>query len=604
MTTISVIFLGLVHYHFFSFLSQTKNPNRNNNNKLYNKLELSRNDYKSGGGVKKVLLPNNQNNKHDDDGVKKVILNNQNDNNNDNDDDDINSIPSRSQEICSLLASSTNTPMEELWDLHTAAILAASQHPDDPEYSHESWTYVLLSELVPKLLKKSLILNKNDDDDGGGGGFNPKAMERVLHILGNRINDDKDEHPPLKIAVLGDALSEGIGCDLATVVIPKGSIMGNPTYCAWPYRLEAFIHNILHTFLPSSSPLKNSKTKKLIQIVNMSEEGTSTKVKNPLIKYWMYPPLLLPYGPDVIIHDYHDVNNQQDLEDFLHATKLSRPCGDPPLILSMARSLPKTSGDGIMRVDYSDIISKVTKLDNSAVANSGHKFGMAGHVAIAWTLGYAIGNSVLHHCEQQLLQQQHHRVHSDSSCQQSPCIAAWLSSPNAGKVKNPSDISDTLSPFIVENKGWNPQSDMMAGWSRKSGLVATDTGAKIVLEYANIPLTVQVFTIMTLKSDAAKYMNGVAKFTIRILSGGDQKKKKKRKKMKEKYDISFEIKGGREKGDSSGNSDNSAPPHITYPFEFNVGENNKAEVGDTVRMEIELIEGQSFKILGMMFCSR
>jgi len=252
--------------------------------------------------------------------------------------------------------------MSTLWIDRILPILMASKHPDDPHYSHKEWTKSLLAELTPSVLQQEKLYDDSNAD----------AIQRVLDIIFLRIENPLS-NPPLKIAVLGGSITEGNGCEVASVQLPKNSVMGNPTYCAWPYRLESFVNN----FIGSN----------IIKVVNMAEEGTSTTVKTPLLKYWMYPTELLPEGPDVILHAYeardalpfeHENESlvdalQRERRTLVESVQFARPCGHPPLVLHLSDvTLPilpakkkkkKSSASVFLSLDYSKAVTKVSILE-------------------------------------------------------------------------------------------------------------------------------------------------------------------------------------------------------------------------------------------------
>lgn len=42
---------------------------------------------------------------------------------------------------------------------------------------------------------------------------------------------------------------------------------------------------------------------------------------------------------------------------------------------------------------------------------------------------------------------------------------------------------------------------------------------------------------------------------------------------------------------------------VSYPFEFDLGEDNKARQGSNITLSIDLVGGKVFKIIGLMLCS-
>jgi hypothetical protein len=555
-------------------------------------------------------------------------------------------IPLESNGICQQILSFTNVPAftseaahsqhsssstSKVWMESIVSILVASQHPDDPDFSHQDWTKSLLAELSPSQLEKTIATRTTKQK---ASGFS-RGIEGILGIVHRRMNNP-NMYPPLTVAVLGGSDTEGNGCERASVHVPKNSMMGNPTYCAWPYRLEAFVNALVG--IP------------ILQVVNMGEEGTSTTAKSPLLKYWMYPPPLLPEGPDVIIHAYraHDVlpfeHANESLTEALHreletltdAVQLARPCGDPPLVIHMAdteidKSSVLTGRDSKMLVvDYVDAVQKVAAVDGGLMTQQEDKhnkpsssssslldFGMAAHLAMMWILAYNLGDAVIDHCTSTtrgiltdntlsaILQPSNVAASATMTCQESPCIFAWLAGPT-GTVRNADHINGYINPFVVENTGWNAITDMSTGWSRKAGLVAVKPHSRITLEYRDIPITTRMINVMSAKSSSDAYKESHATFKVMVVNTNTSQIK---------WESSFDVDGYFQEEDNNvGNgsvtsSINKASPSlssshsITFPSVVDL-KTKSALKGDTVRLQIDLVGGSTFKILGMMFCSR
>ena len=160
------------------------------------------------------------------------------------------------QNLCSYLPRRTTT--KKLWTNFIGAVLAYSQHPDDPTFFHEDWTKRLLSQLPPAALANTLHSAPPQHH-----------IERILDIIQQKLQHP-DTSPPLRIAVVGGAFAEGEGCDIASVAVPEGSIMANPSFCAWPYRFQGFLNALMGGI-------------KWVEVTNLSEEGTDTGFITPLV---------------------------------------------------------------------------------------------------------------------------------------------------------------------------------------------------------------------------------------------------------------------------------------------------------------------------------
>ena len=224
--------------------------------------------------------------------------------------------------------------MQQLWSSHLSTILAASQHPDDANYAHRSWTTTLLKSLSPYSMLDHIPDNDSNLSDRS---MNAKDIERIIGILVKRFlgllqnKGRATAHatgmpPPLRIAVFGGPTVEGMGCHRARVGIPAGSIMSYPTFCAFPYRLEQFLNAILLppnvlkqlrrtlSGLGPDAPLPNEAFR-LVEVINLGEEGTNSEFSAAIVRNRIYPPpsnvdtssSSTGYGggpPDVVIDAY------------------------------------------------------------------------------------------------------------------------------------------------------------------------------------------------------------------------------------------------------------------------------------------------------------
>ena len=549
-------------------------------------------------------------------------------------------------DLCGLLCSHYSAL--EIWKRHLPNIIAASKHPDDSKFSHREWTEKILRHFTPMILESKALVSET------GKIIHGDSMDRIVGILRQKINAHNlrennessihrlkkkngkttgksvesdqsttiDTTQPLKIAVVGGSITEGNGCSIAPVHIPKGSIMSNSIYCAWPYRFEQFINNIAGF--------------ELIQVVNMAEDGTETALMTPLLRNWVYPASLLPDGPDIVINAYSTfdyINNEdndsgkkssnpsipydkinEEMESFIDAIEASHPCGHTPLVVHLfdtsrsnnkvSRSLNEKKGSTVISINYDDIVSKSATFDGiEHELKNDITFGMSGHMLMTWILAYSFIEILLNYCSTiaskagDIPKGNHlkdldksHTIFSksvdmnatnckDASTGHDPCVFAWFAGP-AGTVFKSYEIKKYITPFIVENYNWETNTDMSTGFSRKTGLIATAPGASIIFEAKDITKEVQYINFMVLKSNLPKWDGGVAKFTVTV--------NEKDVPVKE---LSFEI-------DSTTTKTNP----ITYPIEVDL-KDYKAPVGSTLRFRVTLIEGQSFKILGMMFCS-
>ena len=473
-----------------------------------------------------------------------------------------------SPDICSQLPHRTSA--KKLWAQYIGAILAASKHPDDPNFIHEDWTKRLLAELPPHLLQATLQQTFPD-------------LSHIMEIVVKRLQSPSTALP-LRIAVVGGTFAEGEGCSTASVAVPEGSIMANPTFCAWPYRFQAFLNTMLGV--------------DWVEVTNLAEEGTDTGFMIPLMRNWIYPKKLLPHGPDVIVNAYgrydyesygdaNTANNiketiKSEMDTFIRAVEVSHPCGIAPLVIHMD-DVGVELNKRIFTIHHKQAFARAMQADRQRGI-----FAMAGHMAMTWVLAFGALEAMLRHCAKS-----HSAVADpvpdptckDPSTGEPSCSFAVFASPQ-GTVTRVMEFQKYLKPYTVGSSGWEILSDMSTGWSRKTGLVAISAGAKMVLKVKNVEKEVRYLHLMTLKSNVEPWTTGKVRFRVGIWAP---------EKGEQPLETSFEIDGAHQTSSTD-------PEHITHHFNMDFGD-NKAPVGSDIMLSLELVQGSNFKVLGLMLCS-
>ena len=547
--------------------------------------------------------------------------------------------------------------IRKLWQSHIPSILEASRHPDDTDYSHRHYTKVILDSLSPYSLLDPSVLSSN-----------PRRMmkaddiERILGILLRRLfgllhkNDENLSSnttiympPPLRIAVFGGPTTEGKGCHRARVGISPKSIMKNPAFCGFPYRLEKFLNSFLlppkvlkqlRQTLGDVGPANNDGEFRLVEVVNLAEEGTDSEYSAARVRNRIYPPLMKAqngatgYGggpPDVVIDAYgideygKDIAEMHSTYDTLwqpsHANR--KGCFNenekpyPVIVRAVLEDRSSTNdvspltssimtailGDAVDDVEEGEMSFPDYQDPDDKETEAGGAFGMAGHIASSWAIAFNLASSALWHCASKRPSHPHpkakRRMYNHAHCDNGidpPCMFSFLAG-SKGTTARPSAIASTLLPFIVENTGWQPGTDMDAGFDRKGGLVGTGAGATMTLLFRNVTRPVRRFDVVSLRSTSHVWKDGAAKFVL--VTGGDfsHGKEAAEASSKNTREVSFEISA--ELNAASSGEDQ----HVSYHFglDLDYAEANKA-MGKDLLLRITLTKGRKFKILGLMLC--
>ena len=539
--------------------------------------------------------------------------------------------------------------VRQLWSSYLPTILEASRHADDAAYVHKNWTATLLESLstysilrdTPNELNYEAVSTKDIERITG------IIVRRLLGILQNGGEYSANLPPPLKIAVFGGSTVEGRGCHRANVKMPHGSIMTNPAFCAFPYRLEQFINAIL---LPPAvlaqlrrtlgGPLGPGGTTsgedfRLVAVINLGEEGTGSEYSSAIVLNRMYPHFSIDqsgtatgYGggpPDLVIDAYgidaygSETTEMTNIYDAVGKllSRIPRRClkensKPPPVIVQVALEDDASTSTSIVVGDAIDDVeegetSLPNILDPKRIDNEAGTFGMAGHMAMAWTLAFNLASLAIDHCgisghlsrPQKPVRRMNNAASADcDSGIDPPCIFSFLAGPK-GNAPRPSAIASSLIPFVVENTGWLPESDMTSGFARKTGLVGTGEGATMTLLFRNITRPVRRLDVVTLRSTSQAWKDGVVQFAL--VTGGDFSHGKAAAEASTKIatESSFTISADLIVDGWNGEEDK----HVSYHFGLDLIEGeNSGHVGSDVLLRMSLTKGDRFKILGLMLC--
>lgn len=522
--------------------------------------------------------------------------------------------------------STSEDAIRRFWQSHHASILDASRL-GDMSFAHKNWTLTLLKSLSPFTLLDSLPTSNT---------INPQDVERIIGIIVRRLLGLTHVKygaallpPPLRIAIFGGPTVAGQGCHRGRG-ISRASTQTNPAFCAFPYRLEQFLNWMLlpPSVLKHISGIGNgAATIPIVEVVNLGEEGTYSDYSEAIARNRMYPP---EKSPDVVIHAYgiedygRGISHIEPFYAAVHNSfqrKLKDGCREedqkpPPVILRALLETNGTSIDLAVTAVLGDVIDDVEEGEtylpelNDGTASSnvvGGAFGMAGHAATSWALAFDLAHIVLNYCKSKAntnhvsqvtitkqKQHQEHQYQCDNGIHPQ-CIFSILSG-SKGNVAKPSLLLQSLTPFVVENTGWSPSSDMTAGFSRKTGIVATTQGATMTLLFRNITRPVRRFDVITLRSTSKLWRDGAAEFSL--VTGGDfsHDGEAAEASVADSKETSFEI-------SAELIADREDDTHVTYHFGIDLVEGeNAAAAGSDVLLKISLTKGDKFKILGLMLC--
>lgn len=160
-----------------------------------------------------------------------------------------------------------------------------------------------------------------------------------------------------------------------------------------------------------------------------------------------------------------------------------------------------------------------------------------------------------------------------------PCSFAFLAAP-MGTHQSKGPLTDFLKPFTLHQDGWEVQDDYrQGGFQNKLGLVALKPKGKMILRVeamANQPI--RYITVQYLRSYGDPWQGGVVEFRSRVLD-----------KEKIIHEESFRLEGFHDQ-------------QVSISYSTRQKLEKEVPVGGTLEFEMELIEGQRFKVGAIMFC--
>jgi len=162
-----------------------------------------------------------------------------------------------------------------------------------------------------------------------------------------------------------------------------------------------------------------------------------------------------------------------------------------------------------------------------------------------------------------------------------PCIIAMICGP-VGTVRRPQKLRTFLKKVVTGANGWGVETQIAdGGWHYKLGYVAHAANATTTFFKDNTHTQVRALKVSYLRSYGEKWKDSRAKFTLRAVKAGTAFLEK-----------TFTLEG-------SHNSNTS----IAYQHELDLGEES---IPPNVRVElnIQMIGGTSFKIIGLTMCNR
>ena len=493
--------------------------------------------------------------------------------------------------------------------------------------------------IVPRL-RKSLIRPMEGEQ-----------VQRMMQIIEKRLMDP-DNNPRLEIMVFGGSVVQGWHSEFHNWFQP-GFENQEKKDCAdysWPARLEAILNEVLF------------RGQDVVRVTNMAVGGTTSDVGAVALEYGLFPP---DYpGPDIIIHSYgnndgrqpgQDIDRLNLMQDFIHAARTMNCDPDKqPSIILYDDFLGFYSFDIHYAMGYSQYVSKASawyELMAVSYANafrhtvySGEGFGnetavehelggdlpmlgwrlelhpgMLYHSTSPWTLVYNLLDNMINSCQDFAMTTRYKPSYRELPLQQIPELTrefmlsdlpqkwkenvvnhqqacqkasgrvgnvcaptSWIAGTFAGGARKQPDIDEKMRDMLLSgNTGWQVESQTNS--KPRPGWVAFGKDATFTVTIKKHE-GITFLTVISMQSYGAKWADSRVRITLfdKGPSGNGPNS----------VVGLFEISGYQNTTTSV------LHPHKLHLFDDGIPK------GNWLKARFDIIGGTTFRIQGMLFCTR
>jgi hypothetical protein len=551
-------------------------------------------------------------------------------------------------EVCSYLPSPSFSSTQ-IWSQYLPQIFAASVNPFKPTLETDENKNItknlLMIQLTPARLRRAIRHLPT---------FQHATVKRIFNIIEKRLQDSEN-NPPLRIAVFGGSVTIGRGCG--------GGREMQDFKCAWPQRFELLVNQffgkeIIKIYNLGIGGTGSSTATRIIEYwmyadSNLYENGPDVII-NSYSTNDSLPPWIGSSKPTMTTHDVIALTTKMQMnaiQSFLRTALTSKRCDIQPLVIhvddylgpqqeqlmgelsyiSVLTQFAKWYDTGV--VSYPEVVRDIVYKNTSDPTFFNQKdvhYGHFAHQVISWSLGFSSIELLSNYCADEL----HRRTFSTSmdeidqplaeslnngtytpilppplteslllsnvtkefqatldsmdrseinfNCssiskenRQNPCEVAWISTPGgfqAGQIKNFMNI------FTTHNNGWEVETNGAFGWSNKVGWATNQPNSSFTLHFSNVTTDLNTLNVAHLKSYGEKWEGSRSKFSGTSY-GSDNK-----------TIFVQEI---------SGLHNITASLTIIEKISFS----QTVRKGESMDVRVDLVSGNTFKILGLMLCA-
>ena len=488
---------------------------------------------------------------------------------------------------------------------------------------------------------------------------NPAAMKQVFEII-NAALLKKPGSRPLSVVVVGGSVTQGRGS--CTDFIAKSAINKNSYSCNWPFQLQKLGRGVIQVTNLSVGGTTTGLSSTILKYKLFPPTHEFLKDQGPDVVINAYSTNdSFHYGEE---NNTYDIAFQERLREttqgFIRACQMSRPCSHLPLVVYLDDYIGNQHNlilaenangwlvhemaewYGAMFISYASVARRLVYANQeetiltapwpweSPKGNVEVHFGLSAHIALTWAAAFSFLSAAVDFCDDEyddhvlssLFPDQfpqnvfdmvervpppvlnaHTQIQTISDtwaegakvdsankathCSVNethvePCAIAFVAAPS-GSVRNAQQLNQFLRRYTQNTQGWGAAVSLsLGGWSQKLGYVANAPNATTTLYRDTTPSEVRALRVFYLKSYGPEWEGSSALFTLRGLKEGSIIMEK-----------SFTL-------DAFHDSNTS----LSYQHELYLTPEEELPAGIRVELTIQLVRGQSFKIISLVICNQ
>jgi len=562
--------------------------------------------------------------------------------------------------VCSIFSSSkgTGASATRLWKENLPAIFEASKNPLSPELH----TQVEVSKLL-KLLEETLSPARMRRAVRHLPTFSHHILKHVMGIVQRRLADPAN-HPPLRIAVFGGSVTIGRDCIIPgrmqhiDCAWPKRfELLVN----------QFFGQDIIKVYNLAVGGTSSSTGTNRIKYWMYGDADLIKSGPDVIVNSYSTNDSLPPWDKKWPEDDLVSINREkirEVLQNFVRESLQSKSCGVPPLVVHVDDYLgpqqPAMLGElgyvsemteiakyyDTVGISYGEVVRDIVyqnQTDTTFAGINDVHYGSTAHQTVALSVGFASLELLINYCDDEynakdvMVEQENekenfpitkeemrrdklflpppltrefllanataeydaaldksHRTYINSDCgvsgkgnkDMNPCIVTWISTPGNFDWNQ---INRFMKRYNTKIDGWQAERMKAEGWSNKDGWIANKANATFGLRFPNVEKDVKTVSIYFLRSYGEKWAGSNARFTIsRLLSNDDDAN------ANATVVVEHEIAGVHASED--------------YKYSLTLSEtmslSETVAKGETLDIQVDLVAGSHFKIMGMMLCNK